>query len=196
MINLLNPEEQKQIRAARLNVRLVRFTLLSLVVAIGVVTIYGVGFWLARNDRSVAERENEISKTKLTKYEGVAKEAATYRQNLTTAGQILGTGMTFSKFLTDMGALMPANTILDGVNVSTNASGTKSTGIFNFVARAKSYNDILNIKSAFEHSSLLSDVKIVRTSVPDKPAEKGIAAAYPYEATLQVTVNALKGTTK
>lgn len=194
MINLLDPEKQRQIKAARLNIKLRRFVALSLVVVIGVGIVYGAGFWIAYNERTAAKAEHTQSETELAKYKKIADEAKTYRQNLTTAKQILGTGMTFSTFLTDLGSIMPGNTIIDSFNVSVKRSGSQTPGTIDLATRGKSYGDILKTKQAFEDSKLFSNVKIIRTNVPEKIAERGIDATYPYEATFQVTINALKGT--
>lgn len=195
MINLLDPEEQRQLKAARLNVKLRRFVVLSLVVVLGVGVIYGTGFWLALNDRSVAEASHTTAEQELTQYAKDASEAAAYRQNLSTAKQILSNQMVFSDFLTSLGALMPPNTIIGNLSLSTKASA-KTTASINFTTRAKSYDDVLKIKQAFETSTLFSDVQILNTNVPEKVDGTGIQAAYPYEATFQVVVNALKGTSK
>lgn len=196
MINLLDPEDLRQLRAARLNVKLFRFVTLSLIVVLGVGAVYGAGFWLALRDRAEATTKHQESEQQLAKYTDVASKATAYRQDLTIAKQILGNGMTFSTFLTDLGALMPPNTIVANLSVSTKTSGGQKAGTLSFLTRTKSYDDVLKIKQAFETSELFSDVKIVSTSVPEKPADQGIAERYPYEATFSVTVNALKGATK
>lgn len=196
MINLLDPEDLRQLRAARLNVKLFRFATLSLIVVLGVGAIYGAGFWLALRDRAETTAKHQESEQQLAKYTDTADKAKAYRQDLTIAKQILGGGMTFSTFLTDLGALMPPNTIVANLSVSTKTSGGQKAGTLSFLTRAKSYDDVLKIKQAFETSELFTDVKIVSTSVPEKPADQGIAERYPYEATFEVTINALKGAAK
>lgn len=196
MINLIDPEDRRQLRAARLNVKLFRFVVLSLIVILGVGAVYGTGFWLALSDRAEATTKHQESEEQLAHYADAASKAAAYRQDLTVAKQILGGGMTFSTFLTDLGALMPPNTIVANLSISTKTGGGQKTGALSFLTRAKSYDDVLKIKQAFETSELFSDVRIVSTSVPEKPADQGIAERYPYEATFEVTVNALKGATK
>ena len=59
MINLLDPEQERQLRAGRLNVRLVRFFVLSLLIAVGVGSVYTAGFWLVTRDRDVAEQQQQ-----------------------------------------------------------------------------------------------------------------------------------------
>lgn len=194
MINLLDPEQQRQLKAARLNVRLLRFVTLSLIVVVGVGLVYGAGFWLAFDNRAAAETDYQAAEKELQQYAAVATEAANYRQNLATAKQILGSEMVFSSFLTDFGALMPPNTIVDSLSLSTETVAKAADTSVSITTRAKSYTDVLKIKQAFETSSLFSSVRIVNTSVPDKPETVGVMATYPYEATFEVIVNALKGT--
>lgn len=196
MINLLDPEDLKQLRAARLNVKLFRFATLSLIVVLGVGGIYGAGFWLALSDRAAADTKLQANEQQLAQYTAIADQATAYRQDLTIAKQILGGGMTFSTFLTDLGTLMPPNTIVASLSISTKTANGQKAGSISFLTRARSYDDVLKIKQAFENSDLFSDVKIMNTSVPEKPADQGIAERYPYEATFEVVVNALKGAKK
>lgn len=195
MINLLDPEKQRQIKAARLNVKLRRFVVLSLVVVAGVGIVYGSGFWIAHNERSTAKADYTSSETELKKYRKIADAASVYRQNLATAKQILNNGMVFSTFLTDLGATMPSNTIIESLNITVNQPGSQNPGTINLITRGKSYGDILRTKQAFENSKILSSIKIIKTNAPEKIAERGIEAIYPYEGSFQVTVNALKGAT-
>lgn len=196
MINLLDPEQQRQLKAARLNVKLRRFVVLSSVVVLGVGVVYGVGFWLARSERAVAEANHQTAEQELSKYATTVTDAATYRQNLATAKQILGNEMVFSTFLTDLGSLMPQGTILDSINLSTDQASSQNKGAVTLATRAKSYDSVLKIKQAFEGSSLFSDVRILNTSVGDKTGASGNALTYPYTATFELVVNALKGSAK
>lgn len=196
MINLIDPEQQRQFKAARLNVKLRRFVILSSVVVVCVSAVYGVGFWLALQERAAAGTNHNDAEQELTTYTKAASDAAVYRQNLATAKQILGSEMVFSDFLMNLGALMPANTIVESINLSTSKAKTDTSGTITFITRAKSYEDVLKIKQAFESSTLFSDVRIMNTSVPEKLGATGNQAVYPYEATFEVVVNALKGTAK
>ena len=54
MINLLSPSQKEQIRAARLNVQLRKYLLLSSFVTVAVLAVYGVGFYLVINDKEQA----------------------------------------------------------------------------------------------------------------------------------------------
>lgn len=196
MINLLDPEQERQLRAGRLNVRLVRFFVLSLLIAVGVGSVYTAGFWLVTRDRDVAEQQQQAINQDLEGYTVLANSAKEYRQNLAVAKQILGNQMVFSTFLTDLGALMPTNTIVETLAISTASTSASTTGALSLATRAKNYDDVLNIKKAFETSALFSNVRIMKTSVPEKPDVGGIGAIYPYQATFEVVLNALKGTVK
>ena len=198
MINLLNPEDIKQIRAARLNMQLRGFVMLTAVIALGVASIYGVGFWFASQERAVANEQHTAAQTKLKDYEVVKDEAANYRKNLAVAQAILAKEIIFSEFLTNTASILPPNTILSELNLSTKvASGAKKLGSMSLQARAKSYNDVLRLKDSLEASPLFSDVRIAQANVLEKPATSGIEVSYPYEATYDVIVEQLaKATTK
>ena len=195
MINLLNPDDLTQLKAARLNVSLRRFAVLSALIMLGVASIFGIGFWLAYQDRSAVTRQHQSAQQELDKYKEAVDTAATYRSNLKTAKQILNREMVFSTFLTDLGALMPAGTIIEDLSLST-TTDSRTPGAINFTARAKSYDAVLLIKQSLESSKLLSDVRIGSTSTPEERPTSGIESTYPYEATFEVVVNALKGSAK
>ncbi len=195
MINLLNPDDLAQLRAARLNVSLRRFAVLSGLIMAGVISIYGIGFWLAYQERTAVSLQHRSAQQELDQYKEVVDTAAAYRSNLKTAKQILGREMVFSTFLTDLGTLMPSGTIIENLSLST-TTASRTPGAVGFTARARSYDDVLRIKQALEDSELLSDVRIGSTSTPEERPSSGIESIYPYEANFEVVVNALKGTKK
>lgn len=193
MINLLSPDDLKQIRSARFNVRLRRYLILSVIAMAVIAGVYGIGYTFARNEYFVAQERNAAAQKDLAQYQDVKNEAAMFRANLSVAKKILGSEIIFSEFITDIAKTLPPNSVLANLTLSTNmtAAGSKTKGSTQITARAKSYNDVIAIKSAFEKSSLLSDVRIMSTSVASGNRLSGIEANYPYEVTFSLVINEL-----
>lgn len=196
MINLLNPQDLEQLRAARVNVRLRKYALATLL-AIGVVAgIYAVGLKIADDQYAQAQTDNSSAEQQLAGFDTVKKEATTYQSNLIIAKKILGGEIVFSDFMTDVAKTLPPNTILSSLSLTTKSvqSAQKKAGSTQLNARAKSYNDILALKTKLEDSTLFSDVRIAQTTIPDSLVGKtGVELTYPYEVTFDLVINQLGG---
>ncbi|MGE5312970.1 MAG: hypothetical protein ACM3MA_03145 [Acidobacteriota bacterium] len=191
MINLLNPSVVSDLKSARLNVRLRRAVLVCSLIALGVAGIYGGGFWFARQEYLDAEDRNNKAQAELRDYADVKKTAATYRANLIIAEKILTKEVTFSKLLTDTGAIMPQNTVLANLTLATTTtvSANSKPGALQLAARTKSYDDALRLKESLESSPLYSDVHLLQVAKPEKPADRGLEALYPFQATYNVILD-------
>lgn len=190
MINLLDPKELKQIRAARLNVRLRRY-LMSTILTLGVITgIYIVGYKLAESEYSIAQTNNQESQKQLANYELVTKEAGIYRSNLDVAKKILGNEISFSTFMTDLAKLLPPNVVIANLTLTTQrtalVNGKNTTQLR---ARAKSYADVLALKTALEKSTMFSDVRIESTNTSGVTKSlAGVESAYPVQVIYDVVI--------
>lgn len=193
MINLLSPESKRSIRAARLNVTLRGYLVLTLLVVTGIGSIYGIGFYLVANEKAVAQKEKEAGELQLAQYAAATKQADTYKANLAVVKQIMSNEIVYSQFLTDTAAALPPNTILSNLTLSTAIKPGKKPGATALEARAKSYADVLLLKEYLDKSGIFTGVSIVTTTRPDDLSKlTGIPRQYPYEATLNVTINTAK----
>lgn len=182
MINLLNPEHFAELKAARLNFRLRRYIVLAVVATVGIVAIYGGGYWSASNEYVLAEKQNVAAQAELKSHEALKNRLAEYRANLVIADKILDTQLVYSDFLVYTAQAMPPNTILASVGLSTKslvATGPEK-GVMPLEARTKSYDDALRLKESLEASPLFSDVRLKQTSTLDKIPPTGIEHDYPY----------------
>lgn len=195
MINLLSPESKRTIRAARLNVMLRTYLLLTLAVVAGMAAIYGVGFYLVADEKAVAEKDKQAGELQLAQYAAATKQAETYKANLAIVKQILNNEIVYSDFLTRTAAAMPSNTILSNLTLSTQVKPGVKAGSTALEARAKSYDDVLRLKEYLDKSGIFANVSIATTNRPDDLSKlTGIDRIYPYEATLNVTINTKKVT--
>lgn len=193
MINLLSPDSKRTIRAARMNVILRNYFVLTLLVVAGMGSIYGVGFYLVANEKAIAQREKGEGELELAQYAAATKQAETYKANLAIVKQIMSSEIVYSQFLTDTAAALPPNTILSNLTLSTAAKPGTKPGTTSLEARAKSYNDVLLLKEYLDKSGIFTGVSIASTNRPDDLTKlTGIERQYPYEATLNVTINTAK----
>lgn len=200
MINLLNPGELKRIRAARVNVKLRKYLISTAITMLIIVGAYGVGYKFANDEYIAAESRNNVAQQKLSQYSGVKTEAASYRTNLDTAKKILGNEIVFSDFMTEVAKILPKNTVLNDLTLTTkkptSAGSKQKAGAATLNARTKTQLDAIYLKTALEESDLFSSVSITSTVV--KEAGDSTAAQdnylernYPYLVTFSLVIDQL-----
>ncbi len=191
MINLLSPEEKKQIRAARVNVALRSQVITLVFVTFLLAGVYGTGYWMIHEQKKTAEVAHMKALVELKQFDDVKKIASEYQSNLLVAKKILGNEVVFSQFLTSTAGILPPNTIITNLSLTTNTKATtgQAAGTTTIDVRGKSYSDIVAMKDSFENSSLFSNVRIVQAVRPDKIPTSGIGAVYPYEGTLELVID-------
>lgn len=178
MINLLPPTDKREIRAARSNTLLIRYNiflvgaLAFLLIATGIVYVY------LNSTKSNAERVITENKTKVAGFSSVQAQATEFRNNLTAAKQILAGEVNYSKVILKIAALMPSGTILENLNLDTKTFGTETT----LTARAKTYEDAIELKDSFQQSSIFSNVHFQSIANSEKTSQ------YPITISMNVTI--------
>jgi Tfp pilus assembly protein PilN len=179
MINLLPPNEKRQLHAARSNSLLIRYNIfligaiIFLLLAIGFVYVY------LNNTKATAEQTINENKSKVSGYTSVESQAANFRSNLATAKQILDREVTYTKVILAIAKLLPQGTALENLNLDASTFGTETP----LVALAKDYDSALAIKDSFQKSPLFSNVhfeSIVASTAKD--------TLYPITVNLKVTI--------
>ena len=90
MINLLPPQEKKQITAGRVNVLLRRYCIVSLSL-LGLLAVTIAGFYLLlTNNKSTAQEAIDEGNRKLTEYQVMQKNVDSFKNNLSAAKHVLG----------------------------------------------------------------------------------------------------------
>ena len=185
MINLISPEQKRDIRAARANVTLLRYCLMLLVAGSLVGMIYGGGFWLVTMEKSAVEAKRESQTAQIKAYAAVEKEADAFRSDLKVAKSILSKETSYSTFLTTLAKDLPPGAVLTSISIG--AIDQKSPKPLAIDARVSSYANALVLKTRLEQSSLFENVSLVNTTRPDNITSlTGQEARYPYEATYSV----------
>lgn len=181
MINLLPLEEKRQIKAARTNVLLLRYALLT----VGVMAITGLmvggGFVIMSTSKANAEREIAENASKASSYSTVQTQAEAFRTNLSTAKTILDKEVNYTQVVIAIAQALPPNVVLDNLDLDATTFGTP----FVMSAKAKSYEDGLGLKKALENSSIFSNVSLQGMT----NAASGDAGGYPVSVQMNVTIN-------
>ena len=177
MINLLPPEEKRQLRAARTNWLLMRYNLLLIGAVIFLALAIGVAYVYLTAAKANAETVITENKAKVVDFTEVQAEADAFRSNLTTAKQILDNEVVYTKVMLAIAALMPSGTVLDKLNLDSQTFGTQTT----LAARTSNYENALKLKEAFQKSPLFTDVHF-------QSINSGGVAPYPLMVNLNVTI--------
>lgn len=179
MINLLPPEEKRQIKAARSNSLLLRYNIFSLAALVFLAAAIAVAYIYLTNTKAAAEQTIADSQSRVASYAPVKAEADSFRSNLTTAKQILDREVTYTNVILQIANLLPSGITLSELHLDAQTFGTATT----LSAQAKSYESAIALKDAFQASDMFSDVHFqsITTSTDS-------SSGYPYTVTLGVTI--------
>jgi Tfp pilus assembly protein PilN len=119
MINLLPPNIRQDTLYARRNVVLLRWVIACGIALIGIGLIVGAGFvYLDQTSKSHAKRaEAARASLQAQKVEETGKKIEEISNNTKLATQVLSKEILFSKLLRQLGAALPANTTLTGLQI-------------------------------------------------------------------------------
>ncbi|HYG83386.1 MAG TPA: hypothetical protein VD907_00730 [Verrucomicrobiae bacterium] len=185
MINLLSPEEKRQLRAARTNVLLLRYNILVAITILAVGGVFGVGFFITFQEREQALQEQRDNQARTADFSQVRREAEEFTKNLATAKSILSQEIVYSELLVAVAKTLPRGTVLTDISLTPANFNTPST----LAARTKNYDGALQLKGTLEASPLFSNVSI--TNIIQDSTNR----AYPVSVQLNVTLHP-EGTTQ
>ncbi len=178
MINLLAPNDRRQLAAARTNTLLRRYVLLlTLVVGVLLLEIAGVYVFLsidkANNEAVILE-----NKSKTTEYAQIEQEASAFRSNLATAKFILEKQVDYTSLITGVASALPNDAIIDTLALNPETFGTPAT----LTIHTGSYGLAIDVKSRLQQSPLFTDVSFQSVAKDDNST-----SAHPYTAVYNVT---------
>lgn len=156
MINLLSNDTQRQHRAARMNLKLRGYLVLLLATLIGVVVIFGGGYFLTLNERAVAKDQVAQNDQLTAQYAPVRERANTFASNLTIAKAILSQEVLYSDMISKIAATLPSSAILSSLALDQETFTEPVT----FTARVVTKSDAIILKTTLENSPLFEDVNI------------------------------------
>jgi Tfp pilus assembly protein PilN len=180
MINLLSTDRKAELRAARVNVFLLRYisiVILALVFILG--TLYVSSTLLQQTEES-ANARIEANDVESAAYSDTKQQVDSLATKLQDAKGTLGESVSYASILTTLGQLMPEGTVLEALTLDEAAlSGTP----VEIVAYARTDEDAVAIQQRLQQSPLFSQVSPNGTN-----SNEGING-YPVKVTLTVTFN-------
>ena len=177
MINLLPPDDLKELRAARSNRLLMRYLILSLVAIVLVAGELFGAYTLIANTKARSEEVIAENEQKSAEYASVKVEAENFRKNLSTANSILSKQVPYTSIMTRVANLLPSGVVMDQLVIDPATFGQPTT----IAIRAKSNAAAIDLKTKLQDSGIFDQVNFITiSSTPDNNS------SYPYTATLSV----------
>lgn len=176
MINLLSTERKRELTAARRNVILRKYVFTLIFLAIVIAGSFLVGFGLLHTRESEYKKEIARYKPEQARYADTLEQAGEYTNNLRIAKSILDNDMSFSSLTMLIARTTPKNVTLVTLNIHAKELAKPIELTFG----AKSHQDTLVAKEAFENSPYFKDVKL-------RSIDKQGEGDYPYRFVLLVT---------
>lgn len=178
MISLLPPETKREIGAARANTLLIRYNVLLLGTLGFLLLAIGVVYVFLNSSKTTAENTIKENEAKVANFSTIEDQAQQFRQNLTTAKQILDREVNYTKVILEISRILPSGVVLTNLSLDAATFGTETT----LVAQTKSYEQAIALKDALSRSSLLSNVHFQSIN-----ATEDSASAYPVTVNLSIT---------
>lgn len=183
MINLLPDASKADIRAARVNVILIRYIVIMIGALIVLAGLLVASFIVLDTTRASALAKVNQNEQRVTNYGTVKAEADAFRADLATAKTILDGDVKFTRLIYRIAAMVPQNVILDGLTLDPKSFGTTTT----LNAEAKTFSDATKLKNAMiQNSTIFSDVQLQMVTTEESSSS---GTPYPVKITMSVTIN-------
>lgn len=181
MINLLPEDNKKELKAARMNVVLFRYNIMTLI-AVGILLLALGGFYAyLTTTKASAEAAQVDNEREASRYNKTKKDAEEYRANLTKAKQILANQVNYTSVIFSITKLLPSGVILDNINLTAQDFGNQTT----ITAKAKDYTAVSKLKENFEKpDGPFSNVYFQTIDSPE-----GGDKDYPLNVSISVKIN-------
>lgn len=183
MINLLLPEDKKQLRAARVNVILRSYFILLGLAMIVMGGVFGFGLLITFGQKTTAEESKVGSEQAALAYKDTRDKAAAFTKDLSIAKTILAGDIRFSTLITDIAAIVPPNVILSNLALGANNLASPLT----LSGQANSYDNVVRFKNDMEASATFENVKILDATTADTSGGSVDALTARYPVTFNIS---------
>lgn len=180
MINLLPPENKRQIRAGQANILLLRYCIATLLLSIPLFLLIGGVYFLLDASKKTANETIQDSAVKSAQYQEVQAKSQEFSNNLRVAKSILDKEVRYSKIAVVIAQSLPSGVFLESLSLDAKTFGQPIA----LSAAGKTYDDAIRLKKALEESPNFKDINLQSVSKKDDSA-----AEYPISITLNVTIN-------
>ncbi len=182
VINLLPPEEKRQLVAARSNSLLLRYSVLMLVV-VGflLLEVVGMNFVVdagtAENNVIIAE-----NKEKTKEYASSQEQAATFASDLKTAQYILNKQVPYTTIIFTLANNLPAGSIIESLSIDPSTFGNPTILTF----KTKTPADAIAVKAALQKTVINDAPLFSSVKFESVLTNEAAGTAYPFNATYSV----------
>jgi len=181
MINLMPDDAKKELRAARVNVLLIRYMGIIFLASLFLVFILFGSSFLLNQTRQSSQKLIDANDTKAEVYQSTKTQVTALSNQLSEAKSILDQEILYSNVLINLAQQMPEGTIIDKLSLnSASFSGTPLT----LKVYAKTTNGAVALRDKFQNSAFFTNVNFQTIS----DSASGIDG-YPVSATLTLTLN-------
>lgn len=182
MINLMPPQDRKELAAARTNTLLLRYvTLLGVFIGILVLEI-GVVYVVISSDKARNETTIAENAAKTVEYEPTRAQAQNFRTNLSTAKFILDKQVPYTKLMLILANNLPSGAVLDSLSLDPKSFGTATS----LMVRTTSYQKSIDVKTALQNIKI-NDKPLFSAVAFSSITEATDATGYNYSAAYSVT---------
>lgn len=182
MINLLPPDEKKQLSASRTNSLLLRYNIFLLGALAFLLLAIGVTYVFLTTTQTTAENTVVQNAEQVVSYANIQQQEQQFKDNLATAKEVLDKEVIYTKAILAIAQLLPSGIVLQNLSLDAQTFGTQTP----LVVQAKSLAAAVSLKNSLEQSPLFSNVHFL--SINATPTTGG-GSAYPVSVTLNVTIN-------
>lgn len=181
MINLLSTDRKSELRAARVNVFLLRYTGILALAILFIVGLLYFSYTILQQTELTAEARIATNDTKAEVYSATKAEVDALSDKLSEAKSQLDQEINYSNIIITLGQLMPAGTVIEALRLD--EALVTSNAPTELIAYAKTDEAAAAIQQNLQSSPLFRQVSLQSTDSNDGIAE------YPIKVTLQVTFN-------
>lgn len=175
MINLLPYDTKQQIKAARINVMLVRYVIF-LIISAGFLALACLATYLFINNAFIFAKTS-VTNTSSSK---VQSDAAVIKTNLANAKNILDQQVSYTQVISAVTSALPSGTKLNSLSINDGSFGTTTT----ISVLATKADLATSLKTGFENPKYFSNYKVESTTTSQDPKSK-----YPFTFNISVTIN-------
>lgn len=179
MINLLPPEQRREIRAGYSNTLLVRYTTLSIAALVFMLAALGITYLVLTQSQRVAEATQAENQAKAAGFHQVQAEANSLRNDLSSVKSLFDNEILYSKALTNLADALPNGTAIDSLELSPASFSSPTT--LNIKIRDRAAAEAL--ESNLSSSPHVSGVALGSISTSSEDGQ------YPYSVSVTLTLN-------
>ncbi len=183
MINLLPPEDYKELHAARHNVLLVRLLISAMVCLLGTLFAISATYVLINIQEQSAQAAKQASEQSLSQFQKVEVQTKDFQHNLLIAKQILDKSVSYRTMLINIAQVLPANAVISNLQLSPDTVDTPTTITIN----TTSYQAAVHIKDVLNRSSIAKDVSIGGVSAATTGTTAASSSQYPISVQMSLT---------